>query len=150
MALKFKRGIKWVVASLAVVAIGGGCFIAGLITGHRSEQTLMSSADTAFILRVLRRLEANDVPAAKNELFSMMESKVLIHWSASQTGILDYPEGSAPIDVELIRRAMMSRAALLQDPDIAAYREAERRSQTHFPAVDSTLQEVEKRYLARR
>ena len=38
----------------------------------------------------------------------------------------------------------------LKDPDIAAYREAVRRSQAHFSAVDSTLQEVEKRYLARR
>ena len=150
MALNFKRGIKWVVASLALLAIGAGCFVAGLLAGHRSEQTLMSSADTAFILRALRSLEANEVPAAKNELFSMMESKVLIHWSASQAGILDYPEGSAPIDVELIRRAMTSRATLLKDPDIAAYREAERRSQAHFSAVDSTLQEVEKRYLVQR
>ena len=61
MAPNFKRGIKWVVASLALLAIGAGCFIAGLIAGHRSEQTLMSSADTASILRALRRLEANDV-----------------------------------------------------------------------------------------
>ena len=150
MAPNFKRGIKWVVAGFVLIAIGGGCFVGGLLAGHRSEQTLMSSADTASILRALRRLEANDVPAAKNELFSMMESKVLIHWSASQTGILDYPEGSAPIDVELIRRAMMSRAALLKDPDIAAHREAVRRSQAHFSAMDSTLQEVERRYLAQR
>jgi hypothetical protein len=150
MTRNLKLGIKLTVGIVAVVALGGGMFIVGLLTGHKSEQTLMSSADASFVLNALRHLEANDVPAAKNELFTMLELKVLTHWDASQATVGDYPEGTAPMDVVLIQRVMKGRVSLLSDPDIAAFRQSERRTNKYSSAMESKMQEIEKRYLVQR
>lgn len=139
-------GVRIVSGLVLLIAVGAAGFVGGLLTGHRSEQTLMSSADASFALGVLRRLEANDVPGAKQELFSILEQKVLMHWNASQVGIADFAAGAAPMDVVLIQRAMKGREGLLADPDIQAYRRTQEKDNKYYAAVESRLQEVEKRY----
>lgn len=146
MTTKFK---KWVVSLLGVAAMAGLAsiaFVAGLLSGHRSEQMLMSSADAASALTALRQIEDNEIGAAKKTLFFMLERKMLTHWDSSKVGVVDFPKGAVPVDVALIERAMRGREALLSDPDIREFRVAESRENRYFTQIEARFGEMEQRY----
>ena len=65
------------------------------------------------------------------------------------TGVKDYPEGAAPVDVLLIERAVKGRVKLLSDPDIVAFQQSVTKDQ-HYAASQSALRDIEARYLIQR
>jgi len=137
-----------IAAGAACLIVGIVSFTAGWMTGTRNEMVNASSAHVGMTLLALRQINANDLPGAKDTLFTDLGHQVLTHWSTRRTGILDYPQGQAPEDVQLMERVIKARLQLARDPDIAAMI-AKHQSEKYYPEVAAQLKIVEAHYVSR-